>query len=236
MTDTEPEPTELPSWEDATRGSMVRGSLWLMQVVGAGNIFTKSQLRDAFPEVAQIDRRIRDLRNYGWVIDTSREDVGLGSHEQRFVKPGSPVWDPAARKRRSREPVSASLRRSAMERAHYACEMCGRAVPHLDLTHRVPLAAGGSNDLDNLEVICTACNAARHAAPGISELADRASSLPILERTRLLTWMTMGARPRSALEDIWAQYQQLSSIDQQAMARHLARLLDEDAQAEDGTS
>ncbi|MBK5995868.1 HNH endonuclease [Streptomyces sp. MBT58] len=235
MADGEPEPKKLPSWEDATRGSLVRGGLWLMQVVGAGNVFTKSQLRDAFPEVAQIDRRIRDLRSYGWVIDTSREDVGLGSHEQRFVKPGIPVWDPAARKRRSREPVSPSARRSALQRAHYACEMCGRAVPRLDLAHRVSLTAGGSNDLGNLAILCSACHAARDAAPGISDLTDRASSLPIREKMRLLTWMTMGERPRTVLEDIWAQYQQLSSIDKQEMARHLARLLDEDAQAEDGT-
>ena len=83
---------------------MVRGALWLLQVVGEGNTFTKNQLRDAFPGVSQVDRRIRDLRDYGWVVYSSTEDASLLREDQRFVKAGVPVWDPKARRaERTRE-------------------------------------------------------------------------------------------------------------------------------------
>ncbi|MFF8656610.1 HNH endonuclease [Streptomyces huasconensis] len=227
----------LPDWRDESNGGLVRGALWLLQVIGIGNVFTKSQLREAFPDISQIDRRVRDLRDWGWVIDTSREDGSLRQSEQRFVKPGISVWDPAERKKRTRA-ASASTRQAALERAKFACELCGRPAGHpsgtrLHLTRRIPLAMGGDDGLENLTVLCSDCSAARDSGHGVSELAAQASSLPMRDRTRLLTWITMGERPRTPVEDIWAQYQQLSSADQQQLARHLARLLNEDTQVED---
>ncbi|MFQ3559493.1 HNH endonuclease signature motif containing protein [Streptomyces gramineus] len=230
---------ELPEWRDAHGGGLVRGALWLMQEVGPGNTFTKNQLRAAFPDTSQIDRRIRDLREYGWVIDTSREDLSLDQAEQRFVKPGIKVWDPEERKKATRTAASTAARRTVFQRGVFACELCGRPVvsrphgPRLELAHRVPLADGGSDEAENLMVLCSACHAARDRSDGVSELAAQAASLPIREQTRLLTWITLGQRPRTTIEDIWAQYQQLSSGDQQELARHLARLLNEDTQAED---
>ena len=56
--------------------------------MGEGKIFKKSQLREAFPDVAQIDRRTRDLRDYGWLIETNREDKSLRQDEQRYAKKG----------------------------------------------------------------------------------------------------------------------------------------------------
>lgn len=230
---------DLPDWRDAHGGGLLRGALWLMQEVGPGNTFTKSQLRAAFPDTAQIDRRVRDLRDYGWVIDTSREDPSLDQAEQRFVKPGIRVWDPVERKKRTRAAVSATTRQAVFQRAGSACELCGRSVDSLpsgsglELARRVALAHGGADEAENLMVLCSVCHAARTRSDGVSELATRASSLPIRERTRLLAWITMGERPRTTIEDIWAQYQQLSDRDQQQLARHLARLLNEDTQAED---
>src|SRR5579871_6280697 len=83
-----------PSWHDENLGTMKRAALWLVDVVGEGGTFTKTQLREAFPDVAQIDRRMRDLRDYGWQIDTNREDADLGPSEQRFVERGAEVWVP----------------------------------------------------------------------------------------------------------------------------------------------
>ena len=37
--------------------------------VGVGEKFTKLGLMDAVPNVSQADRRMRDLREIGWVID-----------------------------------------------------------------------------------------------------------------------------------------------------------------------
>lgn len=84
----------LPSWRDEKFGTMKRAALWLVTVVGEGNVFTKEDVKNAFPGISQADRRVRDLRDYGWQIDTHREDALLGQHEQRFVAQGQPVWEP----------------------------------------------------------------------------------------------------------------------------------------------
>jgi ATP adenylyltransferase len=64
------------------------------------------------------------------------------------------------------EPVALSIRYDALKRAGKRCELCGvadgdanyeeRLPLHVD--HIVPRSKGGSNDLDNLQVLCRACN------------------------------------------------------------------------------
>src|SRR5258707_11496461 len=92
-----------PDWHTYKAGTMIRSALWLVQEVGEGNEFTKQQLREAFPAVSQIDRRVRDLRKYGWVILTNTEDAQLTAEEQRFVQRGVPVWDAQAKRAADRE-------------------------------------------------------------------------------------------------------------------------------------
>ena len=47
----------------------------------------------------------------------------------------------------------AILRRAALERDGYRCRTCGKAGA-LEVDHRVSLKRGGTNDLDNLQVLC----------------------------------------------------------------------------------
>ncbi|MET8717756.1 hypothetical protein ABZV52_31895 [Streptomyces sp. NPDC004735] len=94
---------QLPDWTDQKMATRVRTALWLATEVGEGNVYTKEQLGAAFPDVAQVDRRVRELRDYGWVIATNRDDPSLTSHEARFVQAGDPVWEPGARARALRE-------------------------------------------------------------------------------------------------------------------------------------
>lgn len=52
-------------------------------------------------------------------------------------------------------------------RALYArtCLACGQREPHVRLTvdHIVPRSMGGTNSLDNLQLLCRTCNAAKGA-------------------------------------------------------------------------
>lgn len=105
--------SKLPDWTDKKMSSKVRTALWLASEVGEGNVYTKAQLREAFPDVAQIDRRVRELRDYGWVIATNRDDPALRSHEARFVQAGDPIWQPGIRSRATREPHALVPLRSA---------------------------------------------------------------------------------------------------------------------------
>ncbi|WP_052684339.1 hypothetical protein [Lentzea aerocolonigenes] len=102
----------LPRWNDPSLslGSMARAALWLATVVGEGNKFSKRDLRDAFPGVAQIDRRMRDLRDYEWTIDTIREDSTLTYEEFRLVHIGVHVWSP--KERRAAKPPNVDVARS----------------------------------------------------------------------------------------------------------------------------
>lgn len=101
--------SQLPDWTNEKMGTMVRAALWLATEVGEGNVYTKEQLNAAFPGVSQIDRRVRDLRDRGWVIATNRDDALLAPHESRFVRAGEPIWEPGMRRVSRRQERSDEL-------------------------------------------------------------------------------------------------------------------------------
>ena len=57
--------------------------------------------------------------------------------------------------------VSPSKRKEVLERDGHRCVYCSVDLriepPHID--HKVPVSAGGSNDVDNLQATCSKCNA-----------------------------------------------------------------------------
>jgi hypothetical protein len=115
----------LPDWRTSTKGTRVRVALWLIQEIGEGNTFVKSQLREAFPGVEQVDRRMRDLRPEGWQIHTNQQDPTLANDELRFVKAGFPVWESTGPPPSKRAGLSRSERQSVLRRDEYTCLLCG---------------------------------------------------------------------------------------------------------------
>ena len=117
-----------PKWDDPDldAGVMVRGGLWLLQEVGVGNVFTKGDIRAAFPDASQADRRIRDLRDYGWVLHTRADDASLQLEQTRLVSVGTEVWDPRARRASNpNKGISSKARDAIMARDDYMCTVCG---------------------------------------------------------------------------------------------------------------
>ena len=53
--------------------------------------------------------------------------------------------------------VSAHRRKLVMERDEYQCVFCW-AEDDLTLDHIIPISRGGTNALDNLQVLCRRCN------------------------------------------------------------------------------
>jgi hypothetical protein len=103
---------------------MAQVGKWLAETIGEGAVFTKHELRATFPQYEQADRRMRDLRNHGWRIDTNREDASLRSNELRLVKIGSAVWSPSFHP--STMPrVSPKDRLAAISDAGFQCQFCG---------------------------------------------------------------------------------------------------------------
>ena len=52
-------------------------------------------------------------------------------------------------------------RRQAVERSGYRCERCGN-TGRLEVHHKQRIADGGTDELDNLEVLCRKCHFAAH--------------------------------------------------------------------------
>ena len=145
---------------------------WLQNSVGVGGVFTKEQLRAAFPGVTQIDRRVRDLRERGWVIDTRRQDPTLGQSEMRLVHIGG-LTKPS-------NPINSKDRRDALVNWAYSCSLCGAQGSSIysDAKHvRVQLVVTrvpGRPDL--LVPVCLRCK------PSVLKLEDGLS--PVDEAVR----------------------------------------------------
>ncbi|THD34468.1 MAG: HNH endonuclease [Sphingomonas sp.] len=85
------------------------------------------------------------------------------------------------------DPVPGTLRWQVISRARGRCEACGVSseVRALEVDHIVPRSQGGSNDLSNLQALCSLCNVQKldrdstdfHAAH--AEVALRADGCPV---------------------------------------------------------
>ncbi|MEU2174833.1 hypothetical protein ABZ552_11475 [Nocardia sp. NPDC019219] len=209
----------MPSWNNSNLGTMKRVALWLVQEVGVGEVFTKTALRDAFPDTSQIDRRMRDLRDFEWRIDTNREDPALGSHEHRFVRQGIPVWEPGKATRKVGVTVTAAERHALMMRDGHKCRSCGigpgeryagtYVASQLDIARRSVRMPTGETELQ-LVIECNRCRiGGRDLTADLGEVLSRIDCLPAYERKMLAAWVEQDARSFSETEDLWAAYRTL---------------------------
>ena len=210
----------LPKWNDPNlkAGTRIRTALWLASDVGVGNIFTKGQHRDAFRDVTQADRRLRDLREYGWVIHTSAEDVALKQDEQRLVSIGLPVWERGVRRSSMKEAPTAKTRRAALADSDYQCQVCGIAggeryidAPHVSAVlsaHRrvVNLLDGQSKAMFVAE--CKRCSAAdEEKVIDLPAFLAEVRALHAADQLVFAGWAARGRR--SALDKAWTKFRRL---------------------------
>lgn len=226
---------EQPVWDDpGAGGTMVRGALWLLQVVGEGNTFTKNQLRDAFPGISQADRRIRDLRDYGWVVYSSAEDASLLREDQRFVKAGVPVWDPQARRANAPEKtISTKERQAVLARDGYMCTLCGIAggEPYPDNAVMTAVLAVSQRTVSEdggvvKQVLVTECKRCRsgETPPPLTaaEAVTAAADLSPRELRRLMRWMERGRRGTTELDRAWSAYLRVPPDERKHVADRLS--------------
>ena len=167
----------------------------------------------------QADRRVRDLRDYGWQIDTNREDITLGQHEQRFVKPGAPVWEPG----KATKPGAALTqrqRREVLARDGHLCRSCGISpgetyaesyeAAQLDIARRVVKQPHGGGETVELVAECNRCRVGgRKESVDLGSVLDGVAGLGVLERKLLAGWIEADKREFGAAERLWAQYRTL---------------------------
>ncbi|WP_311775887.1 hypothetical protein [Streptomyces lateritius] len=210
----------VPSWLDKSFGSKVRAGLWLVSEVGEGNIFTKGQLRAAFPEVAQIDRRVRDLRDHDWQIDTRREDESLHLDEQRFVKKGADIWLPGQSKSpKEKSGLTAAQRTKVLVADSFLCRSCGIGAgesfgdggqdAQLDVARRQVRMPDGTSEVQ-LVTECNRCRVGgRQRQADLAGVLGSIERLTPLERDVFLNWLNADHRDPSPLERLWGEYRTL---------------------------
>lgn len=221
----------LPSWRDKEQfGSMIRAALWLETEVGEGQVFTKALLREAFPDVAQIDRRLRDLRDRGWQIDTAREDPSLRAEEQRYVKMGAPVWVPGNAKAKPKATLTVAQRTKVLAGDNFLCRSCGIAAgdsysdddvssAQLDIARRKVLLPDGTAEMQ-LVTECNRCRVgARSREVDLAEMIGKVKALGSLEKDIFAGWVKADRRRLNRLEELWGLYRALPADSRALVAQ-----------------
>ncbi|WP_445269235.1 hypothetical protein [Streptomyces sp. DSM 41634] len=219
---------EIPSWRDTGRGTMVRCALWLVTEVGVGEVFTKSELREAFPDTSQIDRRMRDLRDRGWRISTNREDRTLTSSEHRFVAMGAEVWKPGQSKAKvPAAALTAMQRREIFEADDYLCRVCGIAAgevyegsvetAQLDVARREVLKPGKEAETE-MVTECRRCRVGGKAGRAdLTKILGGLGQMSQIERDHFAQWMAADRRDFSMMERLWGVYRTLPAESRKAV-------------------
>ena len=88
--------------------------------------------------------------------------------------------------RTGRQPIPRQLRHQVFQRDGYRCRECGASKDEtsLEIDHIVPVAKGGTNDIDNLQTLCRECNRMKHTdewVGGETDLEVAENELNILE-------------------------------------------------------
>lgn len=211
-------------------------------------MFSKDALRDMLrmPDgrgIEQIDRRMRELREAGWVIRTYKDMATLAPSELFLEKIGAHTWEPGYRPPRAMT-VNATDRRKVYARDGLRCKACGidfgDEYPHLaalgkhvkarpTVGHWTPRERGGTDDLWNLRAECHLCN---EQSRNLSEtpvdvrlLKRNVKELRREDKRTLAGWLLAGRRTFTPLENIWAEIQKLPEPDKADIRQLLGEML-----------
>lgn len=111
--------------------------LWNMEWVEGADIFKSVQQ-------TYYDRRIRELRESGWQIQTSGTKYRLVSREKLVGN--------------ERKYPSAEQKRQVFERDQGTCQICGIKDDHIQYDHKVPQERLGRTEVANIQLLCRTCN------------------------------------------------------------------------------
>ncbi|MFI8411003.1 hypothetical protein ACIGB6_00695 [Paeniglutamicibacter gangotriensis] len=216
----------LPDWKTSNAGTRIRAALWLASEIGEGGVFTKARLREAFPGVEQIDRRMRDLRKDDWVFSTYAQERSLAVDELRLVKIGGPVWEVGYRSTTTRT-VSDRERRDTLARDNFACVFCGIGAGQTysaDPAHSGQLSVtwcGSAGPAGRYVTSCKLCRNPLDGADSSNDAFDAAARLDPAESQVLAQWIAAGYRTPQKLDKAWTLVRLLSKAQRDDLLRRL---------------
>ena len=143
-------------------------------IANVGQILTTKQIRKV-AGINEYARRIRELRD--------EEGFQIRTHVDRAdLKPGQYILETLEQKPVISRTMSPQLRNAILERNGFTCQLCGTGPGETDpfnpnrkvrlhIDHIIPISQGGSNNEDNLRVLCSSCNQGRANVQPPSETA-----------------------------------------------------------------
>lgn len=218
-------------------GGVRKIAAWLAFNVDEDGTFTMRDLRGATGvpsgtsnDAEHLNRRLRELRPDGWIVDSQRDDPTLRPDTYRLRKVG---WHPALGERpRTARRVPSDLRRKVLERDGRRCVVCfvGGGEPYpgepgtsavLTAGHRVPAQRGTRvHSLGELQTECQRCNETVRDElldpPTLAEVLPEVRRLPRADRDVLLRWLVSGHRLRSRLDEVYDRIRILSPPEREA--------------------
>lgn len=153
-------------------------------VSNVGKVLKTTQLRKV-AGISEYGRRIRELRD--------EEGFQIKTHIDRTdLKPDEYLLETLIQKPVISRSISPQLRTEILERNGFTCRHCGagpgdpdpfnsQRKVRLHIDHILPISQGGTDEKDNLRVLCSACNQGRSNVQAPSE-----TSLNIIAKIRKL--------------------------------------------------
>lgn len=106
-----------------------------------------------------VERKLRKLATHGLVVlNPSDALCGYSWVNPRYVRNGSRLRrGPYAKRRAEMSRKRESLLLMLSDRDGDGCAVCG-SQSHPEIDHVVPISRGGSDAIDNLQILCRSCN------------------------------------------------------------------------------
>lgn len=225
-------------WNDPSVGAKKRVAHYLATVVKEGNRFQFQDVRGDIPNVEQLGRRMRELREVGWKILSYKDTTSLQPDELLLHTVGDRIWEDGYRWPTRR--LSAAARRKVFERDGRRCMVCGvdlggeypdrpGIVARPTVGHWVPKERGGTDNLINLRAECHLCNESSRdlteTPVDVDLLKRRIRELGRGDKQTLASWMLADRRTFTRPEQLWAEYNQLPQPDRDAVREALSASL-----------
>ncbi|MGV9249448.1 HNH endonuclease [Streptomyces sp. NPDC003710] len=243
---------ELSFWPGSKRefGQEPKLGAWIWFHKGVGETFTMRELRTALgPEIVgeseHLNRRLRKLREFEWIIQSYKDDRTLPQDTYRLEVKGRRLWLQEERKRSNGAPkFSQRTRRIVLDRDGSRCKVCGvgdgESYPgepgskaKLTIGHRVPQerlrSRGAADDIDNWRTECARCNeTVRNELPDPEQYDEVAAEIKQLRKADLallLSWLRTGERSRSKLDRAYDRARKLSHSENEKLIGYVEKLL-----------
>jgi len=161
-----------------------------------GEVLDSNTLRE-IGGISEWARRVRELRD--------EEGLDIVTHNDLdSLKPNEYMLRSLEIKPSAERSISKEVRALVLDRDGYTCQMCGAVAgePHpynrnqktrLHIGHIVDKSLGGTDDIENLQALCSVCNEGAanitFARPDVTRLLAQVRRAPRLDQQEVLYWL-----------------------------------------------